>query len=69
MSSWKSKGLSNKTFKPPSISDNSLNPTVNYYGTKSRLEFRGSRLKQGKATFNHGKIVNIYTVYELDKTC
>ena len=68
MSSWKSKGLSNKTIKPPSISDNSLNLTVNYYGTKSRLEFRGSRLKQGEATFNHGKIVHIYTVYELDKT-
>ena len=39
-----------------------------YYGTKTRLEFRGSCLKQDKSTFNHGKIVNIYIVYELDKT-
>ena len=67
ISSWQPKGLSNKTIKPPT-SDNSLNPTISYYGTKARLEFRGSCLKQDKSTFNHGKIVNIYIVYELDKT-
>ena len=41
---------------------------VSYYSTKTRLEFRGSCLKQDKSTFNHGKIVNIYIVYELDKS-
>ena len=41
---------------------------VSYYSTKARLEFRGSCLKQDKSTFNHGKIVNIYIVYELDKS-
>ena len=46
----------------------SLNPKVSYYGTKARLEFRGSCLKQDKSTFNHGKVINIYIVYELDKT-
>ena len=40
---------------------------VSYYSTKARLEFRGSCLKQDKSTFNHGKIVNIYIFYELDK--
>ena len=50
------------------MSDYSLNPKVSYYGAKARLEFRGSCLKQDKSTFNHGKIVNIYIVYELDKT-
>ena len=50
------------------MSNNSLNPKVSYYGTKARLEFRGSCLKQDKSTFNHGKIVNIYIAYELDKT-
>ena len=49
-------------------SDNSLNPKVSYYGAKARLEFRGSCSKQDKSTFNHRKIVNIYIVYELDKT-
>ena len=40
---------------------------MNYYGTKTRLEFRGSCLKQDKSTFNHGKNVNIYIAYEIDK--
>ena len=44
-----------------------MNPKVKYYGTIPRLEFRGSCLKQDRSTFNHGKIVNIYIVYELDK--
>ena len=42
---------------------------MNHYGTKIRLEFRGSCLKQDKSTFNHGKIVNIYIAYEIDKIC
>ena len=44
-----------------------ISPKVNYYGTKTRLEFRVSCSKQDKSTFNHGKTVNIYIVYELDK--
>ena len=68
ISSWQCKGLSDETIKPPSTSDNSLNPKSSYHGTKTRLEFRESCLKQDKITFNHGKIVNIYIVYELDKT-
>ena len=68
VSSWQSKGLSDKTIKPLATSDNSLNPKVSYYGAKARLEFRGSCSKQDKSTFNHRKIVNIYIVYELDKT-
>ena len=67
ISSWQSKGLSDERIKPPTTSDYKLNPKVNYYGTKTRLEFRGSCLKQDKSTFNHGKIVNIYIVYEIDK--
>ena len=68
ISSWQSKRLSGETIKPPATSDNSLNPKGSYFGTKARLEFRVSCLKQDKSTFNHGKIVNIYIVYELDKT-
>ena len=68
LSSWQSKELSDESIKPPATSDNSLNTKVSYYGTKTRLEFRRSCLKQDKSTFNHGKIVNIYIVYELDKT-
>ena len=68
ISSWQSKGLSEKTIKPPTTSDYKLNLQLNYFGIKTRLEFRGSCLKQDKNTFNHGRIVNICIVYELDKT-
>ena len=66
ISSCQSKGISDESIKAPATSYE-LNPKVNYYGTKTRLEFRGSCLKQDKNTFNHGKIVNIYIVYEIDK--
>ena len=59
ISSWKSKGLSSESFKAISTSDNSLNPTLNYYGTKIRVEFPGDCLEQQKITYNHGKVVNI----------
>ena len=65
VSSWKSKGLSAEIIKPPSTSDNSLTPAVSYYGTKTRVKFTGSCLKQPKISCTHGTIVNIYTVYEL----
>ena len=44
-----------------------LNPELSCYGTKIRVEFNGSCLKQDKVMYNHGKIVNIYTVYEISK--
>ena len=65
VSSWKSKGLSNESITPPTTSNNSLTPALSYYGTKIRLKFTGSCLKQDKITYTHGKTVNIYIVYEL----
>ena len=35
VSSWKSKELSAENITPPTISDNSLAPTLSYYGTKT----------------------------------
>ena len=63
--SWQSKGISNKRIKPSITSDNSLNPKLSYYGTKARVQFTGSCLKQPHFTFTHKKVVNIYIVYEL----
>ena len=57
--SWKSKGLSDESIKPPSTSDKMLNPSVKYVGTKARVEFKGDCLKQEKISFGHEKIVNI----------
>ena len=54
----------NESIKPPTTSDNSLTPILNYYGTKAKVSFDMSCLKQDKVTFNHGKIVNIYIVCE-----
>ena len=62
ISSWKSKGLSAESIKPPTTSDNSLTPTLSYYGTKTRVKFTGSCLKQPKISYTHGKVVNIYIV-------
>ena len=63
--SWQSKGISNESIKPLTTSDNSLNPKVSYYGTKARVQFTRSCLKQPNFTFTHKKIVNIYIVHEL----
>ena len=63
--SWQSKGLSNESIKPPTSCNNSLNPRLSYYGTKVRVEFTKSCLKQPNHIFTHKKIVNIYIVYEL----
>ena len=56
---WKSKGLSDESIKPPSTRFNKLNPLLYYVGTKIRVKFEGSCLKQGAVLFNHEKIVNI----------
>ena len=63
--SWRSKGISNESIKPPTTSDNSLNPRLSYNDTKIKVKFTGSCLKQPKFMFTHKKVVNIYIVYEL----
>ena len=57
--SWKSKGLSAGTIKPPASSDNSLTPALSYYGTENRVKFTGSCLQQPKDSYTYGKVVNI----------
>ena len=39
ISEWKSKGFSDESIKPPTTSDNSLAPSLNYIGTKTRVNF------------------------------
>ena len=65
VSEWKFNGLSSESFKAISTSDNSLNPTLNYQGTKIRVKFTGDCLIQQKITYNHRRVVNIYVVYSL----
>ena len=63
--SWKSKGLSNEKIKPPTKTNNSLTPELNYYGTKTRVKFTKSCFKQSSHILTHKNILNIYIVYEL----
>ena len=42
-------------------------PNLSYCGTKTRVEFNGSCLKQGSVTFNHKKVRHFCTVYEISK--
>ena len=58
--------MSAETIKPPTTSDNSLTPTINYYyASKVREKFTGSCLKQSVTSYTYRKRVNIYIVYEL----
>ena len=59
------KWLPDESNKPPTTSDNSLTPALNYCGTKTTVKFTGSCLKQSQISYNHGKVVNICIVYEL----
>ena len=64
---WQSGGLSDEriiSVKPSSLS---ITPFLDNYGTKTRVEFNGSCLKQNKIRYTHGKIVNIYIFYETSK--
>ena len=62
---WKSEGLPDEKINFIKTSDYGITPKLNYYGTKTRVEFNGSCLKHDKITHTHGKIVSIYIVYEL----
>ena len=47
---WKSKRLSDENITPPTASNYSLSPELSYLGTKRRVKFDGSCLKQDKLT-------------------
>ena len=62
VSSWKSKGLSAETIKPPSTFDNSLTPSLSNYDTKTKVKVTGSSLKQPNISYTHSTIVKVYIV-------
>ena len=55
ISSWKSKGLSAESIKPPTTSDNNLHPELSYYEYNIKVKFTGSCLKKSKITYTHKK--------------
>ena len=58
--------MSDESINPSATSDNILAPSLNYIGTKARVQFDGICLKQDKITSVHRKAVNIYIVYEIN---
>ena len=60
--------MSDESIKASTTSNRILNPTLNFVGIKARIKFIGDCLKQEKITFNRGKIVNIYIVYEIEES-
>ena len=62
---WQSKGLSDERINSIKTPNYTITPNINYYGTKTRVEFNGSCLKQDKVTFDHRKVLKTYIIYEL----
>ena len=58
--------MSDENIKPPTTPNKIINPSLDFAGTKVRVKFSGDCLKQDRFTFNHGKIVNIYIVCEIE---
>ena len=46
ISAWKPRGLSDESIKHPTLSNNSLAPSLNHTNTNMRVTFDGSCLKQ-----------------------
>ena len=64
-----SKELSDERINSIKTPNHNITPNLDYYGTKTRVAFNGTNcLKQDKVTFNHGKVVSIYIVYEITKS-
>ena len=60
--------MSDESIKSPTTSNKLLDPSLGFVGTKVRVKFSGDCLKQEKTTFNHQEIVNIYIVYQIEKS-
>ena len=64
--SWQSKGLSSSEISSIKTNNYLLNPRIDQYDTsKIRIKFDGSFLNVFPPSIVHGKIVNIYIVYEI----
>ena len=59
--------MSDERLSSITASNYKITPELSFYGTKTRVEFNGSYLKQDKVTYNHRKIVNIYIAYEISQ--
>ena len=63
-----SKGFSNEKINSIKTTNHSIIPNLDYIGTKKRVEFNGSCLKQDGVIFNYGKAVDICIIYEISRS-
>ena len=64
--SWKSKGLNDVKIESIKTNNYLLNPRMDHYDmSKIRIKFNESILNRFPPAILHGKIVNIYIVYEI----
>ena len=64
--SWKLKGLFNE--KNSSFTNsNGVVPKIVYDNARIKVKFNGNLLKQNKVIYNHGSIVNVCIVYEINR--
>ena len=57
--------MSNEKISSVTTSNSNEAPSLAYDNVRITLKFVGAFLRQDKSTYNHGPIVNIYTVYRL----
>ena len=60
--------MPDKRINSITASNFSITSELSEYGSKIRVKFNGSCLKQDKITYIHGTIVNIYTAYEISNS-
>ena len=65
--SCKSKRLSDESITFPTTSNKMLNTWLDFVRTRVRVKFNGDCLKPEKITFNHGKLVNLYITYRIER--
>ena len=65
---WQSKGMPEKSIKPPFTRDNSFDPEIICNYSQGSVKFKGICLKQECVSFIHGNVVTSYMFYELN-TC
>ena len=64
---WKSRGFSGERINSITSSNYMIASSLDYLGATIKVKFSRSCLRQDKITYTHGKIVNIYIVYEICK--
>ena len=66
---YKSKGLSEESFKTPVTSDSSFVPKLTFiHNRKIEGKFKGSCLTQDTISFTHKNVTNLFILNKLD-TC